>query len=123
MTSLFERLGNTEGVRALVQTVVTSHLANPTIAKRFEPLTQDPESMARATQHLCDFLEAGAGGPAKYTGRSMPDAHRGMNISNEEYMAAMDDIMGALDTHGMGDDTKKDVLSMLYGLKPEIVRL
>lgn len=123
MASLYERLGRTEGIQALVQTVVTAHLDNPVIAKRFLPLAQDPERLAVATRHLCNFLESGAGGPAKYTGRSMPDAHRGMNISGEEYLAAIDDIMGALAKHGMDDATKKDALAMLYELKPTIVRL
>lgn len=123
MTSLYERLGRTEGIRALVNTVVTAHLANPIIAKRFEPLAQDPKRLAAATQHLCNFLEAGAGGPAQYTGKSMPEAHRGMNISGEEYLAAIDDIMGALSTHRMDEATKKDVLAMLYELKPTVVRL
>jgi len=123
MISLYERLGRTEGIRALVDTVATSHLANPTIAKRFLPLTLDPDRLAGALKHLCNFLEAGAGGPAQYTGKSMVDAHRGMNISGEEYLAAMDDIMGALSTHGMDEATKKDVLFMLYELKPTVVRL
>ena len=123
MLSLYERLGRTEGIRALVDTVATAHVANPTIGKRFLPLTQDPEHMAVALRHLSNFLEAGAGGPAKYTGKSMPDAHRGMNISGEEYLAAMDDIMGALTTHGMDEPTKKDVLYMLFELKPTVVRL
>lgn len=123
MIPLYERLGRTEGIRSLVNTVVTAHLANPIIAKRFEPLAQDPTRLAAATQHLCNFLEAGAGGPAKYTGKSMVDAHRGMNISGEEYLAAMDDIMGALTSHGMDEDTKKDVLGMLYAVKPTVMRL
>ena len=37
-----------------------------------------------------DFLAQGSGGPANYTGRSMLDAHRGMNISGEEYLAAVE---------------------------------
>lgn len=48
---------------------------------------------------------------------------RGMNISGEEYLAAMDDIMGALDKHGMDEATKKDVLAMLFSLKPDVMRL
>ncbi len=123
MTTLYERLGRTEGIRALVDTIATAHLANPVIAKRFMPVAEDPARLSRALGQLCAFLEAGAGGPAKYTGKSMPDAHRGMNISGEEYLAAMDDIMGALSTHGMDDATKKEVLAILYELKPTIVRL
>jgi len=123
MTSLYERLGRTDGIHALVNTVVGAHLVNPIIAKRFLPLAEDPKRLEVATQHLCNFLEAGAGGPAQYTGRSMPDSHRGMNISGEEYLAAIDDVMGALTTHGMDDATKKDVLAMLYELKPTVMRL
>jgi hemoglobin len=122
-TTLYERLGRTDGIHALVNTVATAHLANPAIAKRFEPLTQDPDRLATALRHLATFLEAGAGGPAKYEGRSMLEAHRGMNISGEEYLAAIDDIMGALSAHRIDEATKKDVLFMLYELKPTIVRL
>jgi len=121
--TLYERLGRTEGIQALVNTVATAHLANPTIAKRFEPLTRDPDRLATALGHLATFLEAGAGGPAKYEGRSMLEAHRGMNVSGEEYLAAMDDIMGALSTHRIDETTQKEVLFMLYQLKPTIVRL
>ncbi len=122
-TSLYERLGATAGIEKLVKTIVGFHLDNPLIAKRYQPLVDDPERMAAATRHLCDFLASGSGGPTQYTGRSMPDVHRGMNISGEEYLAAMDDIMRALDTHGIDERTRKDVLFIAYSLKPEIARL
>ena len=123
MSTLFERLGGSDGIAAIVDTVASSHLNNATIAKRFEPLLQDPARLKMALKHLCDFLAQGSGGPANYSGRSMPDAHRGMNISGEEYMAAVDDIMGALKTHGRDEQTQKDVLYIAYSLKPQIVRL
>lgn len=121
--SLFDRLGKTEGIHTLVATIVERHLANPVICKRYEPLAADADRMAIVTQHLCDFLEAGSGGPAAYTGKSMVDAHRGMNISGEEYMAVIDDIMGALVQHEIDEATQKDVLFIAYSLKPEIAHL
>ena len=123
MASLYERLGRTEGIRALVQSVAEAHLANPTIAKRFEPVANDPARLTLALDHLANFLETAAGGPAKYTGKSMIEAHRGMNISGEEYLAAMDDIMGTLAKHNIDEVSRNEVLSMLYQLKPSIVRL
>ncbi|MDH5673642.1 MAG: group 1 truncated hemoglobin [Myxococcales bacterium] len=123
MSSLYERLGATEGIGALVDTIVGYHLANPTIAKRFGPLAQDPERMKTVAQHLCDFLEEGAGGVARYTGKSMPDAHFGMNISGDEFLAAVDDIMAALEKHAIDEQTQKDVLAICYSLKPQVVRL
>jgi hemoglobin len=74
-----------------------------------------------AKQHLCDFFAAGSGGPEQYSGRSMPETHRGMNISAEEYLAAIDDILSTLEKHGIDANTRKDVLAIAYSLKDEII--
>lgn len=117
---LYERLGNESGIRALVEDIVEAHMENPAIKARFLPYKSDPEHLEEIKQHLCDFLAAGSGGPDQYEGRSMPDAHRGMNISDGEYMAAIDDIMGVLDDHAIDEQTQKDVLAIAYSLKSEI---
>ena len=49
--------------------------------------------------------------------------HKGMNVSEQEFIAVVDDITWALDKHGMTDDSKKDVLAILYSLKEEIIRV
>ncbi len=121
--SLYERLGKTEGIRAIVNSALEAHLANPIIQKRYEPGARDPEHWSRVTQHAVDFFVAGAGGQANYTGRSMVEAHTGMNISAEEFVAVVDDILGALEKHGVDEPTQKDVLAILYSLKPQIVHL
>jgi len=46
-----------------------------------------------------------------------------MNISEQEHMAAMDDIVGAMEKQGMSEDTKKDVIAILYSLKGNIIRV
>ena len=121
--SLFHRLGGSEGIRGIVGAIVERHLENPIVSKRFEPLLADADHMAVVTQHLCDFLEEGSGGPARYQGKSMVDAHTGMNISGEEYLAVIDDIMGALAEKEIDEATQKDVLHIAYSLKPQIARL
>lgn len=122
-TSLYERLGESTGIRSLVDSIVARHLKNPIICKRYEPLNEDPERLEVVTQHLCNFLEAGTGGPASYQGKSMVDAHRGMNISGEEYLAVLDDIVGAMQECEVDEATQKDILYIAYSLKPEIARL
>lgn len=120
--SLFQRLGGSDGIRSLVDDIVAEHLANPTINKRFLPMTEEPEKLATAKKHLCAFLEMGSGGPQNYTGRSMVDAHRGMNITGEEYLAAIDDIMTVLARHSIDEATRNEMLAIAYSLKPEIMR-
>lgn len=121
--SLFERLGGSSGITALVEDIVALHLDNPVIRARFRPFLETPDRMAVIKKHLCAFLEAGSGGPAKYAGRSMRDAHRGMNVSEAEYMAATDDIMSVLRKHAIDEQSQKDVLAITYSLKPEIVHV
>lgn len=120
--SLYTRLGGADGISGIVDTIVDAHLRNPEIKARYEPLTATPERFAEVKQHLCDFISAGTGGPDEYAGRSMPDTHRGMNISAAEYLAAIDDIMGALEQHAVDEQTKKDMLAIAYSLKGDIVQ-
>lgn len=120
---LFERLGGTPGISALVEDIVARHMDNPAIRARFRPYLDTPDKLAMTKKHLCAFLEAGSGGKAQYAGRSMPDAHRGMNISEAEYMAALDDILAALRKNDIDEQTQNDVLAIAYSLKGDIIRV
>lgn len=122
-TSLFERLGGTSGINALVEDIVALHMENPVIRARFRPYLETPDKLAVTKKHLCAFLEAGSGGTAKYAGRSMQDTHRGMNINEAEYMAATDDILAVLRRHRVDEQTQKDVLAIAYSLKGDILHV
>ena len=121
--SLFERLGGSAGITALVDDVVARHLENPIIRARFLPYLEHPDKVAAVKLHTCHFFEAGSGGPTPYSGRSMREAHRGMNLNAAEYMAAVDDILAALRASGADDQTQNDVLAIAYSLKGEIMHV
>jgi len=121
INSLYERLGGSGGISRLVDDIVEAHMVNPTIRARFLPYRDTPQRMKELKTHLCNFLGAGSGGPERYTGRSMPDSHRGMNINEAEYMAAVDDILAVLERHRIDEQTRKDVLAIAYSLKGEIM--
>jgi hemoglobin len=119
MGTLYERLGGAQGIAALVDDVIASHLRNPLVAPRFQPI----KDLAHTKKMAREFFGAGSGGPEKYSGKDMRTAHRGMNISEQEYLAVVDDIMGVLNAHNMDEFTKKDVLAILYSLKDEVIRV
>jgi hemoglobin len=121
--SLYERLGGAAGISNIVDDIVEAHLSNPAIRARFLPYLDDPDTVAKVKRNTCDFLGAGSGGPEAYTGRSMLDAHRGMNISVQEYMAAIDDILSVLDKHRIDGESRKEVLAIAYLLKSEILHV
>lgn len=119
--SLYERLGKEEGIARIVDDIIDNHMVNPGIKARYIPLKDDPVHFAQLRQHLINFLAAGSGGPQAYTGRDMHTTHRGMNISQGEYMDVIDDIMAALDKNGIDEQSRKDVLAIAYSLKAEMV--
>lgn len=121
--SLYARLGGTKGIHALVDDIVAHHMENPIIRVRFRPYLETPDRLNVVKGHLCAFLEAGSGGSAKYEGRDMRATHRGMNINEAEYMAAVDDILAVLKKHAIDEQTQKDVLAIAYSLKGEILHV
>ncbi|WP_439483091.1 group I truncated hemoglobin [Cyclobacterium plantarum] len=120
--TLFERLGGKKGITSLVDDIVEAHMQNPVIQVRFLPYKEDPENLKKIKGHLVDFFSAGSGGNVAYMGRDMETTHRGMNISEEEYMAATDDIMNTLEKHGIDEESQKDVLAIAYSLKEQIMK-
>lgn len=118
---LFERLGGSTGITTIVDEVVEAHMNNPVISARFLPYKEQPEKLAVIKRHTIDFFSAGSGGPVTYSGRDMPAAHKGMNISPTEYMHVVDDILMVLDKHKVDEASKKDVLFILWSLKNLII--
>ncbi|WP_462252664.1 group I truncated hemoglobin [Ferruginibacter sp.] len=118
---LFERLGGTAGITKIVDDVVEAHMSNVAISSRFLPLQEQPEKLAVIKQHTINFFSAGSGGPVTYSGRDMPATHKGMNINPTEYMHVVDDILKVLDKHKTDDESKKDVLAILWSLKDMII--
>jgi hemoglobin len=52
---------------------------------------------------------------------SMLDAHRGMNISDAEFTALVEDLIKSLDTFKVPAPEKNELLTALGGMKPQIV--
>lgn len=121
--SLFQRLGGSNGIKAIVDDIVTAHMENPLIRARFLPVLETPERLGVIKNHLCMFLEMGSGGPGQYSGRNMRDAHKGMNVSAAEYVAAIDDILMVLKKHSIDAQTQSDVLAIAYSLKGDILHV
>ena len=116
--SLYERLGGRPRITAIMNDVIANHLANPTVGPRFRHVVD----LDALKAHAVDFFCAGSGGTDTYSGRDMSAAHAGMNISEQEFVATIDDILAALDKHGVGAPERREVLAILYSMKDDIVR-
>lgn len=121
--SLFNRLGGEKGISMIVDDIVQAHLDNPTINEVFLPLKENPEHFEAFKRHVKEFLSAGTGGGATYTGKDLPAAHKGLNTTEAQFLAAVDDILGVLSKHNIDEETKKDMLYILYSMKGAVIGL
>ncbi|MCG5514123.1 group I truncated hemoglobin [Ectothiorhodospira shaposhnikovii] len=117
-SSLYERLGGEDKIHALATTIFDLHRQNPAVRNRYVDSDRD-----KVIRLAAEFICAGTGGPQSYTGLDMVSAHRGMNISEEEYVAVVDDIVQAMQQHDIGEREQQEMLMILWSLKPEILRL
>jgi hemoglobin len=117
--SLYERLGRREGIERITRSILKMHLANPLIKTRYE----NSEDLARVERRVVEFFCAGAGGPESYTGKDMRTTHRGMNVSEQEFVAVIDDALAALEENGIDPATRNEVLAILWSLKNEVIRV
>lgn len=118
-TTLYERLGRREGITRITRSLMTNHLANPLVKTRYE----NSADLARVETRAVEFFCAGTGGPETYSGQDMLSTHRGMNISEQEFMSVIDDAMAALETNGIDAGTRNEVLAILWSLKGDVVRV
>lgn len=118
---LFDRLGGKPGLTSIVDAVVEAHMCNPEINARFLPYKDLPEKLTVIKKHTVDFFSAGSGAAVTYAGRDMVTTHQGMNITADEYMHVVDDILQVLDERKIDVETKNEVLGILWSLKGMIM--
>jgi hemoglobin len=114
--TLFERLGGEKGINKIARDLMDAHLNNPVISRRY--VNTD---VPAATKGAAEFFITGTGGPSVYKGKDMVGTHRGMNISNDEFMAVLDDVLVALNKNQIGQREKEEVLFTFFSMKNDVV--
>lgn len=64
-----------------------------------------------------------AGGPQQYSGRSMGDSHRHLNITEDEWDAFVDDLHQALDKFAVPAQEEQDLTAIVQSTHDAIVVL
>ena len=119
MPSLYQRLGGRHGIALVVDDFVAILVADDRVSARFTALK--PAEVARLKSHAADQVCAATGGPCAYLGRDMKAAHRGMNITDAEWDATVEDLVRALDKNKVPEKDRNELLGLLGPMKPDIV--
>lgn len=116
--SLFDRLGGKPALTAVVDEFVARVAADARINMKF-----GKTDIPRLKFHLVEQLCAATGGGCTYTGRSMKETHKGMKVTEGEFGALVEDLVGALDKFSVPEKEKGELLAILGPLKSQIVEV
>jgi len=117
--TLYHRLGGYDAIAAVTDDLLVRLIADPQLKRFFPGLSAD--SQKRLRQHFVDFLCNATGGPCLYLGRDMKTAHTGLNITEDDWSAAVKDLVATLDKFKVPEKEKNEVLGAVSGLKGDIV--
>ena len=119
--SLYDRLGGTTAIAGVVDGFVANVAADTRINKFFTRVAKDTAAMREFKQKLVDQICQGSGGPCTYTGKDMKTAHQGMGLSNADFDALVEDLVKALDSAGVPQKEKDDLLAVLGPMRTDVV--
>jgi len=114
--SLYDRLGGKPAITAVVDDFIGNVAGDTRINQRFAT-ANIPQLKIMLVNQICEA----SGGPCKYTGASMRDAHRGMKITDAEFNALVEDLVKSLDKFKVPAQEKGELLTALGSMKSDIV--
>jgi hemoglobin len=113
---LYDRLGGKDAIVAVVDNFVGRLAKDARINARFSN-SDIPHLKLMLVEQICEA----AGGPCKYSGKDMKTAHKGQNVTDDEFNALVEDLKGTLDEFKVPAPEQKDLLGALGPMKPDIV--
>jgi hemoglobin len=113
---LYERLGGYDRIHEFIAEVVRLHFENEALDRIMVGV--DGEKLAK---NVADFTAAGTGGPNNYSGRSMPEAHAHLELTDADFLQAGGDIVKAMQTMGYGQNEIDEFVCILVSLKDQVV--
>ncbi|BAM02601.1 group I truncated hemoglobin [Phycisphaera mikurensis] len=133
--SLYERLGGSAGVAAVVDDAVDRAIVDPRVnAQRkaveagwltaappaWEPT---PGAVARVKKLIAQFIATASGGPVGYDGPPIEEAFAGRRFTNLEFDAAVGSLQASMDKLGLADQEQKELLAVMETTREQVVEV
>ena len=120
--SLYDRLGGLYNIAVVVDDFIDRVMGDP----RLNANPRVDEAHHRVSPqgfkyYVTEMLCWAAGGPQTYSGRTMGDSHRHLMITDEEWVAFMEDLQQSLDKFEVPQPEQDEVTAIVESTKEAIV--
>jgi hemoglobin len=116
--TLYERLGGGSAITAVVDDFVGRCAGDSRINAKF-----GRTDVPRLKSKLVEQISAATGGKVQYTGRTMSETHRGMQVTAGEFDALVEDLVATLNKFAVGEKSQAQLLDILGPLRGDIVEV
>ncbi len=114
--SLYQALGEKEGITKIVEHALVHHLSNRQIKAQFDDISLD-----HLKGQLVIFICQVTGGPCVYTGHNMSIVHKGMHLTDADFDAVVEDMQLAMDEVEIPYRTQNRLLARLSPYERDVV--
>ena len=120
--SLYERLGGIYSIAAVVDDFIDRMMIDPRL--NANPRVDEAHhrvSKAGFKYLVTEMVGWATGGPQKYTGRTMADAHKDLQITPDEWTAFLDDFHQTMQKFGVSAEEEAELVAIINSTRGDIV--
>jgi hemoglobin len=114
--ALYVQLGQTEGIKKLVEDFINELLIDKRIAHHFEEAELD-RFHDKLVEQICEL----SGGPCKYSGKAMKKLHDDFEINEGQFNALVEALMLSMDSNKISVGAQNQLLALLIPMRKDIV--
>ncbi len=114
--TLYSKLGGDGTVKVLVEEFYRRILAD----RELEPVFAGVD-MGRLKRHQALFISQALGGPKRYNGRDLAEAHRDLHITDSQFDRVAFHLDAAMEHLGVGPEDRRVVVDLVGTLREQVV--
>lgn len=114
--SLYQRLGGEPVVARVVEETIGRVSRDSRVNQSF-----DKVDIRKLNQKIVDQICMLGGGGCRYTGDDMKKVHAGLDITEQGFYALVEALRDSLDSNGVGEREKNELLRLLAPMKRDVV--
>lgn len=121
--SLYERLGGVYAIAVVVDDFIDRIMDDPRL--NANPMVDEAHhrvSRAGFKYLVTEMVCWAAGGPQRYSGRSMADSHAHLGITEGEWQVFLSDLRATLDKFAVPAVEREELFAIVESTKADIVR-
>ncbi|GIX36699.1 MAG: group 1 truncated hemoglobin [Lysobacteraceae bacterium] len=114
--ALYRALGGQQGIAAIVEELLVRAVEDPRIGRHFAK-TDLVQLHERLSEQIC--FEAG--GPCSYRGRSMEEAHAGMQLDEADFNRLVEHLVDAMEARKVPTRAQNRLLRRLAPMRAQVI--